>query len=416
MRRRFEHSLRVTYHKTVRFVTRLLVWPVLALWPRRSSRSDVLLICHCGLMAEFLRDVMAVFKGDPNLCFKVLFCYSPQSNEDRQRMHDLLPIPQVSRFWAYAKAWDLVITADHFSDLLVDTERVPVIFCPHGAKAKCLTGEETEYSYGTHAFDARGRLRYRLMFEERESERDSAIDANPVFKDVIVVVGSLVNDKLLTQAKQRDGMRDKLGLAPDDIAVFVISTWGAHSLLHVMGDELLSEMRALGGGFRFMLSAHPHEYRPRPEGQRVWGEYLREQRQYGFIVREPSESWMSYLIASDVVISDYTSLIQPAALLEKPIILTPVPEERIWTGSVNWQVRQFAPMLSDAKQLPKVLADLQAKYPMAELHRLAQTIAPHAGEAEERIRRAVYGLLGRTATPTDPKKLGCGENAFEKVG
>ncbi len=36
----------------------------------------------------------------------------------------------------------------------------------------------------------------------------------------------------------------------------------------------------------------------------------------GFIVREPSESWIPYMVASDIVVSDFTGLIEYAVLLE----------------------------------------------------------------------------------------------------
>jgi len=395
LKERIRNSLRVRSQRAARWLIRLLLWPVLDRWPRRSSGFDILLVCNSSLMAEYLRDFMVLFEADPGLCFKVAFGCPKQSADEERRMHELLPIPEVRLWWAYAKRWDLAITADHPYRTIIDTQRIPLVLYPHGSKAKCPDGNDEEYGYGRHAFDRQGRLHYVSMFEERQSDRDNAVAANPLLKDAIAVVGSLWDDRLLELAKRRDAIRQEFGFEPEDTVVFVLSTWGPNSVCHVMGDGLVREMQTLQGKYKFILSAHPNEYRPRFDGKRTWGECFNEQRQYGLTVREPADSWMPYMVASDIVVSDFTSLIRSAALLKIPIILTPVPGELVWTKSVGWQVRQFAPVLRDAADLDAVLADVKKNYPFEKLRNLAATICPHAGEAAERMRKEVYRLLHR---------------------
>jgi GNAT superfamily N-acetyltransferase len=378
-----------------------MVWIITKLLMRFrfSDSRDILLCCNTPLMTDYLGPFWEVFREDNRLKFYVVFLtpYAfKHSDSDLQYMRKQLPVSEVSTRWAYARAWDLVVCADHcFGNA---RRRSPAVYIGHGPKCKVIPGDVSEYAYGKNAFDRKGRLLYRRIFEERQTDRDRAIQENKVLRDAVVVVGNLENDRVLAQVGRRDEFRRQLGYVPEDVVVFILSTWGDRCLWNVIGDELLAEARNLREEFKFILSAHPHEYRPKPAGQRVWGEYLRLQRVYGFVVREPSESWIPYMIACDVVLSDYTGLIEYAALLEKPIVLTPVAEELIWKDSLTWKIRQFALILSDARMLRECLLKTKDGYPFEKLHELAQTIHPHPGEAAKRIRKEIYDLLGIPAS------------------
>jgi GNAT superfamily N-acetyltransferase len=363
------------------------------LWCHPRSRN-ILLCCNAPLMADYLGPFRELFADDPRLRFYLaltgLFS-SGSTDKDRRTIRQHLGIPEVSRCRICATVWDLVVFADH--SLERSMAGFPAIYIGHGPKCKVMPGDYGEYTYGRFAFDMQNRPLYRRMFEEREADRDQVVQANPSLKDVIAVVGSLENDRLLEQAHHREEFRQRLGFGPQDVVVLVLSTWGEHCLFCMMGDQILAEAHRLLPQFKFILSVHPNEYRPKPDGERVWGEYLRSQRQYGFVVREPSESWIPHLVACDVVLSDYTGLVDYAVLLEKPIILTPVPEQTIWKDSVIWKLRQFAPVLNDARRLREYLVRAREDYPRAKLHELARTVHPHRGEAVERIRREIYALL-----------------------
>ena len=150
------------------------------------------------------------------------------------------------------------------------------------------------------------------------------------------------------------------------------------------------------GEFKFALAIHPNEYHPKPPGQRVWGEYLRAQRKHGFIVREPSEDWLPYMLACDIIITDHTSLQVHGILLEKPIICVPIPDDFIWKGSATWKVREFAPVVEDMRKLRETLLDAKNNYPMDRLEQLASEMNPYPGQSAERIRKEIYKLLELT--------------------
>jgi hypothetical protein len=361
---------------------------------RPSRRKDILLCCNMALAADYLGSFWELFRHDPRLRFHVVFLCSflrDHSDSDIQQVHNRLAVPVTRRFWACARPWDLVVCPDHC--LPDGLRQLPAVFIGHGHHNKSCNGGTVTYTYGKYARDEKGRVVYTRIFEERETSRDLALRTDPALKDVLVVVGSLENDRLLEQVSRREEFRRQLGYEREDVVVLVLSTWGEHCLLHTMGDELLAEARRLQPEFKFIFSAHPHEYRPQPGGKRVWGEYLRSQRVHGFTVREPSQSWIPYLVASDIVVTDHTGLVENAALLEKPIIMVPVPEDRVWKHSVTWKIRQFVPILRDATMLRECLLRARTDYPRERLHELARTVHPHRGEAAERIRREIYALL-----------------------
>jgi hypothetical protein len=361
---------------------------------RPSRRKHILLCCNMALAADYLSRFWELFRHDPRLRFHVVFVWPfrrDHSESDIQQVHNRLAVPETHRFWAYARPWDLVVCADH---CLHDGLRQPqTILIGHGPHNKSRNGGMVTYTYGEGVRDEKGRLVYAKIFEERETSRDQALQIDPALKDVLVVVGSLENDRLLEQTSRREEFRRQLGYEREEVVVLVLSTWGEHCLLRTMGDELLAEARGLLPDFKFIFSAHPHEYRPKHNGERVWGEYLRSQRGHGLTVREPSESWIPYMVASDIVVSDHTGLVEHAALLEKPIIMVPVPEGVIWRHSATWKIRQFAPILHNVHMLRECLGRAKTDYPRDKLHELALTLHPHRGEAAERIREEVYKLL-----------------------
>lgn len=380
-------------NEIVRKSFRCMAWAITRIL-RRSTISDyrdILLCCNDPLMADFLGPFWKLFSHDRRLRGHFVFLGEEVTEQRMRHMRKQLPVREVGQWWAYTKAWDLVVCADHcFGDA---RRRSPAVFIGHGLPGKCISGSSMEYAYGPHVQDARGRILYKRIFTPRESDAAAAIAGKPAMKDVIVAVGDLQNDVLLAQTHLRDQFREQLGVKREHTVVFVLSTWGEHCLWHTVGDGLLQEAEKLQNEFTFVLSAHPHEYRPKPNGERVWGEHLRSQRARGFIVREPSEDWIPYMVASDVVVSDYTNLVQSAALLHKPIILTPVPEDCIWKDSITWKIREFAPIMEDPHLLRQHLLEAKEHYPMDKLRSLALLVHPQPGRAADKIRKEIYGLL-----------------------
>lgn len=347
-------------------------------------------------MAEYLADVWELLKDNKNIRSHLLDSsdkWEADRPDTQEYIRKTLPIPLLRSRWVARMHWDLIITADHARADLVDKKRCPTLRVPHGPVSISVAGS---YTYGMYAFDEQDCPRYTEIFESSEYIRDTVTAANPALQGVIAVVGNLHDDEMLALAKQRDEIRSRMGFTSDDKVVMVLGAWGPKSLYNTMGDAVLEQVHALKDEFRFILNVHPHAYRPQPSGGRVWGEYLRTQREYGFIVREPDEDWMPYLVACDIILTDYTSLALRAALLDKPAVYVPIPEDDYFL-SEDCPVRrlyELSPVIKeDASDLGDRLHQALDDYPLDKLKRLASQINSYPGQSRQRILKELYSLL-----------------------
>ncbi|OHB61006.1 MAG: hypothetical protein A2167_01175 [Planctomycetes bacterium RBG_13_46_10] len=414
-KRRFKMYLTVKFWKKkfmAMSILRWFCWITRSLTKRLNTGNpiEILLYCQCPAIqyAEHLRRFAEVFSNDPRLHFVVTFeWYLKKTPESYKWIRKILPYPEVSNARAYLREWDMIVAADHpMHQLMFSPRKCPTLQIGHGGTNKSKPGDSNTRPYGKYAlkkrtlcslFSKRQPL-YTRMFEAEEEIRDLAVRVNPLLKDRIVVVGNLVYDSILNSVELRKQFRHELGIKDNEIVVFVMSTWRDECLFRSIGDAFLEESRKLLGKYRFILSIHPNEYRPRPSGDRVWGEYLRTQQQYGYIIREPENDYVpylvAYLVASDIVLSDHTCLVEYAALLQRPIVCVPVNDEYIWKGSITWEIFQFAPKIHDMADLHKALLKVKENdYPWDKLRQLSNTMNRHPGQAVNLIRNEVYTML-----------------------
>jgi hypothetical protein len=373
-----------------------VIQPALRFLPKPADKRDILLVCHNALTAEYLADVWNVLKADHRLRFWLLGPFVEERQGADDFVRSVLPLPRIRARRVYARKWDLVMAADHVSgvplDDIFDRRRWPTLRIPHGVPGKRLDGEL--YAFGRHALDDDGNIRYTRMFVASENEKEMAVAINPRYEDVVAVVGSLQEDRLLEMARRRDTVRRQLGLGPDETVVFVLSTWGPNALFNIMGDALLGEMRRNLSAFRFMLSVHPWEYRPKPEGGRVWGEYLRTLGSEGFIIRDAGEDWMPYMAACDVILADHTALALHGVMLGRPFVYSPVPDQVVEKGSVIGDLMSISPRLkANASNLKDGLLEALNGYPAAKLKHISLKLNSLPGQAEPRVKDEVYRLV-----------------------
>ena len=85
------------------------------------------------------------------------------------------------------------------------------------------------------------------------------------------------------------------------------------------------------------------------------GLLVEAQREKGFIIRSPSEDWLPYLIASDVIICDYSSMYEIALIAEKKLILCDFPEDKVWEQSIAIYAKKYLPLIRKAEEMGMVL-------------------------------------------------------------
>lgn len=365
---------------------------MLANRPRRGEQREVLFLCQNGLMADYLGPVLEVLRDEPRLKFYVTHPRDPHMRHEISKIRAQIPVTPVRLGWAECRRWDLIITADHGYADLASRRRCPVIYTGHGMTGKVVEGEEEDYSYGPRTKLADGTPRYTAMLEASEANRVRIAAHDPLLASCMRVVGSLQDDLLLARLGERDHIREQLGYTTEDRVVLVQSSWGPHSLIQTVGEEILEAAQA-GARDHFILSVHPHEYRPTEDGSPSWGERLRALQHPRMRVREPSEPWIEELLAADLVVTDHTSLVIYAALAGKPMLWVPVPARLVREGTALARLRELAPTLRDARKLGEAIDETLRTYPHGAVRALAREINSCPGEARERIRRLVAELL-----------------------
>lgn len=370
---------------------------IFRLLPRKSDRRDILFYPICGMMAGYLNDIWELLRDDKRLHFYLLAGEGEKKRDDWALTLKFLPVEHVSTRWAYKRSWDMILTSIHegHGENLIAADRNPGVFIPHGIAAGVkYVDEEEDYPFSKLALDENEKARYARIFAASHFVRDKGIKQTPALKEAAVAVGDPHNDKMLALAERRDEIREQLGIKPKDKVVLVCSAWSPKGLYKTMGDAILTEGRKLLGDFHIILNCHPHLYRPEKDGGRIWGEYIRTQKPYGFLVREPDEDWMPYMVACDVLLTDYSSLALHGILLGRPAVYIPIPDDFLVPGALVWRYRELSPTLKpDASNLRECLYQALNDYPVDKLRELAGDVNSYPGECAQRMRKELYAVL-----------------------
>ena len=390
-------------------------WPFLKRFHRTPRRRRVLVVAHndlmatcCGLVADLIRDDLRLqlrFTGP--LAYRH---YGPTAAQMAQR----LGLRRVSYLLARLRWWDVVLLADtHLADMF--HPEIPKVLVNHSiACGKRVQGVDYRYEYSALRD---GRPRFARILEASEDCRQRAIEANPVLTDAVVAVGDLRCDQLLALRSQRDATRQRLGFGPDQTVVLMMSTWGSASLMETVGKELIEQARRLMDecGYRFILSTHPNHWQGDHAVRQPWGEFLLRQRRHGFHVIGHLEGWERYMIASDLAVTDHTSLAVTYAQLGRPMLFVPVREEKLLEGSHVQRLYEACPRIDTPTLLEPRLEQAQRTYPSEQLGRIAHSANAYPGEASWRVREQIYEVLGlpqpggqllNRTTQTEPSVFG----------
>ncbi len=329
---------------------------------RMRKRRHCLLICVAPTMEPHLRDYYEQMRGDPALQFSLF--YPPAAGATPERVSALVAgtsIREVSARQALVGIWDLAVNADIVGITpfkgapQIHLGRIPTLYVNHGQHLISYDGGTHTYVYGSG-----NPCRHEMMFEP--NRRIAAyMGKNPVYARAVRFVGCKDADAIREALGHRDAHRQALGVRPDETFVVIFGSWNDTSLFHTLGKELVRAAAALmPEGYRFALSIHPREYGRYREDLEPLGQFVDEQSQNGFLVRQPSQSAIPYLAAADVVLCDYSSMAELAILAKCKLVLSPFSDERIWSQSLLAKARPLLPVLQSADELGELLRAVAA--------------------------------------------------------
>lgn len=353
-------TMRIREVTPIRFIYILYERKLLPHLKYIRKKRNILLFCDSTTMEEHLLDYYENTKDMSNLAF---YLFYDQKNYQREyiekrtkKMVNNTKI-QVIKSQAYMKwkPWDLVVCADVFLPPWINKYCVPTLYVNHGLHIISFNEGENLYTYSWGAY-GNGESKFTKMLESNKCFLPYIIKSNPGYQDVIECVGWKKADAIRDECLNYNKYRKILGIKKEEKLITVFGTWHKESLFHKVGDSLINQAKELmTRGYRFVLSIHPREYMRYDDVIQPLGEYVDEQASEGFIIRKPEDPVLSYLIASDVIISDYSSMYELALIADKPLILSDFSDQRVWKHSIARRLKKKIPIFYEESNLEQCI-------------------------------------------------------------
>ena len=114
---------------------------------------------------------------------------------------------------------------------------------------------------------------------------------------------------------------------------------------------------------------------------------------HGFVVVQPDTDWAPYMVASDIALTDHTSLAVNYALLNKPMLYVSVPDASLVKGAPVHELSEILPRLEGVDKLEEGLLTAFSEFPREQVAKIARECNSYPGEAADRIKKEIYGVL-----------------------
>jgi hypothetical protein len=283
---------------------------------RAPGVRDVVFDARTAMEYAMMRPVHQRLLADPRVRTWVVSSERPGRAE--QIFHDVpRDVPRISPRAAMTRRFDAYIAADFvWATLPRGTRRVQMF---HGVAGKW-----------SEIYDRPGAsMRHwdRLFFINRRRLNNyiatGAIDAN---SSAIRLIGMPKSDCLVDGTYSRDGVLAAHGMDPALPTVMYAPTWTPFSSLNVMGERVVAGLVDLG--YRVLVKLHENSLDPRVEnsGGIDWVSRLTPilNRGHGYFVTASDAS--PWLVASDILVTDHSSIGFEYLLLDRPLIRIALPE------------------------------------------------------------------------------------------
>ena len=358
-----------------------------------NRRRKVLLCAETEMMASYANAAAQLIADD--FLVDTFFTQAPSRGMKSDALRPLAE--RLGHFFVpYWKArmrwWDLIVFPEYRAADRFHPDAPKVLVNHFLGGGKIINGKEYRFE---RELVHLGRPLFRKIFDASYASRERAIAADPRLEEQVVVVGDLRSDEMFKLVDQREEIRRGLGFQPEEIVVLIQSTWGPQSIMERCGPQLLDEALQLQEKtkFRFIASTHPLHWSGRRKAEHPWGEYLLDLKPRGLRVVRPEDDWAVSMVASDMAISDNTSLAATYCQLGKPLLFVNELENYVPEGSTVGKLCKISPQLENAEDLHNKLRIITEHYPYEELRKIAYEVNSHPGEAEERIRSALKEIL-----------------------
>jgi CDP-glycerol glycerophosphotransferase (TagB/SpsB family) len=363
---------------------------------RRKYR--VLLVAQNRVAADHINILWNLLSGDPSIEFKVTNDRIPNKHLSKNELSRIISAPIVNILFALFQHWDLIIYVNHPWGFGVwFAPHIKKVYVNHGIWVGKINNDKSEDGvYGrSRVVRPFSTPLYDKMFAASFYEKEQALILTPELDNHLSVTGYVRADNLLeTHANDRDDIRRAFGFNQNDVVVCIMSTWGPASLFQTIGEQLLQEAITLLDKYKFIFTLHPRYDEHGDTKGRKRDEILDYYRALGITTVNNLE-WEEYVVASDVAVSDHTSLCLYFVLLDKPVILTPVSSEYIMKGSSFDRLKKISPHMSSADELEYLIDSAVSLNSGDEYAALKSIICSYPRASRSRYKEEIYELLER---------------------
>jgi hypothetical protein len=367
---------------------------------KAKKKKYILCFVHNDVMAEHIKPYCELFRNDKR--FKVYLCFSRLdllTSKDRDRLKKQLGCTSVPYKIAKHLLWDLALYPDHHPWLRDDVKKV---FTGHGIPVMPKDSGDIYGFRKPYTLRDDGDLVYDAFFSSSEFVKKLGEDLTPQLAGTIKVVGSFTIDIL---DKQNKALMKKPSVASEKIKVFIISTWGEHSIAQSFWHEMVKEINLSDKKYEFYISIHPNNFNDRYNNNNDWDKLFSEQTKKGntHIVKDTFAFLSKNQV--DLFLTDHTSLHFFVPVYGKPIIFLkfkdgPFSEDVSQKTKLYYQkyadedIASYSYLIEDFKDLNTKLASAKEEHSKAKMFEaLSFYYANNVGQTEKRVYEEVCKLL-----------------------
>ena len=291
-------------------------------------------------------------------------------------------------------AWmkvDLYVNAD-FWDMTWLHRRTRRVHLFHGVAGKYGLDAPVDLAPTIATFDC-------LMFANVDRRR-RWVEAGLVPDDPVRagLVGYPKVDALVDGSLDRGQIASALGLDPRVPTVIYAPTWSPHSSLNSMGEEAIERLAACGLQVIVKLHDRSYDRRDRGSGGVDWAERLAKYDSHPLVRVAHGGDSSPLLAASDLLISDHSSIAFEFMLLDRPVVVLDRPglvqQAAINPEKVNL-LRSAAVVVHEPVALPAAVSSAlhQPDTMSAERQSVAAQLFYKPGSATHRAVDLIYMLI-----------------------
>ena len=290
--------------------------------------------------------------------------------------------------------WKLIIFSDH--DTMYKFSTMPKkLRISHGIYGSKLV-DGVPYRYDKKWVEYRGKNFYTAILEPSIYSYKFAIKHNPNLKNVVKVVGDIEADNLLKLEVKREDIRDAFGYNKNDFVILVQSTYGENSLMETIGKELINKCVELSkkNKWKFIFQTHPNYWDGPVSKIKPYGKFLLTKKDCkNVIIITPKEHWAKYMVASDIAITDHTSLSMTYALLKKPLLFVNIPGIRLIKNNPGERLYLKMPKINNIEEIEDKIRFANRNFKKDFLDNTIGDILSYSGESSKRIKKEILKIL-----------------------